>query len=266
MVYIKTYCYSEHELDFIKAQLIESEGFVDKVIVYEYNVTHRGDYKPFRLSNLIAQIDPKLRERLIYRPVEINNISVETKDPKLVHEINEPIQRSYFFNDKFFSLSSQDIIFDLDVDEIIYSKFYPILIKATRIFPFPIGLKLNQFFYRKNYLWCNAEFKSPTVYRFGSVLGKGRPLSNSFKLFHQRDVRFHFPIICGAHLSWVMPVEMMVRKLRSYAHPEYEKFASEEILQRAIENKEYIFNLNRPFTIEELSWSDSRIPLYLREG
>ena len=265
MIYIKTYCYSEHELEFIKAQLIESYGFVDKVVVYEYNVTHRGERKPFRMANLIDELEPKLKNRLIYRPVDIDEISIKTNDSKLIHEVNESIQRSYFFNDSFFLITNQDIIFDVDADEIIYAHYYPILIALARILPLPIGLKLNQFFYRKNYLWRDAHFKSPAVYRFGSVLNKGKSLKHGFKLFHQRDLKFHFPIKCGAHLSWIMPVELMVRKLQSYSHPEYEKFAKIEVLERAIENKEYIFDLNRSFNLDELRWNDSRIPLIFRK-
>ena len=264
MIYIKTYCYSEHELEFIKAQLVESDGFVDKVVVYEYNVTHRGDSKPFRLADLLAELPPDLKKRLIYRPINIDEITVKTNDAKLIHEINEPIQRSYFFNDSQFSIKRHDIIFDVDVDEIVYARYYPILIFAARYLPIPIGLKLNQFFYRKNYLWRDANFKSPAVYRFGSIANKARVLNETFKFFHQRDLKLHFPMRCGAHLSWIMPTEMMIRKLKSYSHPEYEKYAVTEVLEEAIKNKEYVFDTNRSFHIDELDWSDPRIPSVFR--
>ena len=45
MIYIKSYCYSKHELPFIISQLEESYNYVDKVCVYEYNYTHTGKKK-----------------------------------------------------------------------------------------------------------------------------------------------------------------------------------------------------------------------------
>ena len=69
-----------------------------------------------------------------------------------------------------------------------------------------------------------------------------------------------YPTKCGAHMSWNMSVEQMILKLRSYSHPEYEKFANIEVLNRAIEDKVYIFDESRPFTIQELKHNDPRIP------
>ena len=42
MVILKTYCYSEQEIDLIIAQLVECREHVDKFLLYEFDVTHRG--------------------------------------------------------------------------------------------------------------------------------------------------------------------------------------------------------------------------------
>jgi hypothetical protein len=266
MIYLKTYCYSEHEIDFIKAQLIESDGYVDKIIIYEYNVTHRGEQKPYRLSTLIDAIEPRLRSRLLYRPVDIKEISIKTDSPEIIHSNNEPIQRSYFFNDTLIKPMPDDIIFDVDIDEIIYRNCYPWLIKASKILNMPFSIKLNQFFYQENLLWKDAGFKSPAVYKYNSAMKRSIRLGNNFTIAHQRDLKIFTPRACGAHLSWVMPIDMMVRKLKSYSHPEYEKFADESVLYDAIRNKKYIFDPSRPFNVAELKKNDKRIPIFFRKN
>lgn len=45
MLYLKSYCYSKHELPFIIANLDEGYNHIDKLILYEYNVTHTGKTK-----------------------------------------------------------------------------------------------------------------------------------------------------------------------------------------------------------------------------
>ena len=42
MIYIKSYCYSKHELPFIISQLQEGYKYIEKLILYEYNYTHTG--------------------------------------------------------------------------------------------------------------------------------------------------------------------------------------------------------------------------------
>ena len=45
MIYIKTYCYNQHELPFLITQLQEGWDYIDKFCVYEYNFTHTGNKK-----------------------------------------------------------------------------------------------------------------------------------------------------------------------------------------------------------------------------
>lgn len=262
MKYIKTYCYAEHEIDFIKAQLIASEGSIDCVVVYEYDVTHRGDPKPFRLTEAVKHLDPHLAKRLVYRPVSISYLSLQTTDSNQIHQVNEPVQRSYFFNDDYFNLEPNDFIIDCDVDEIIYSQYYKKIEQFLKIVRVPVSLPLNTFYYRRNYLWTDCNFRSPAAYFYKQVKKPRSFINDDFKICHRRDLRIRYPSICGAHMSWIMPVEAMIVKLRSYSHPEYEKYADKEVLLKAIEDKKYIFDETRPFNIEELDPRDARIPLW----
>lgn len=261
MNYIKTYCYAEHELEFIKAQLVQSEGHIDFVVVYEYDVTHRGDPKPYRLEHLIPTLDANLRKRLIYRPVSIKHLCKKTHDAKIIHAVNEQVQRSYFFNDPEFNLQPSDMIIDCDVDEIIYERCYRELFNFQRLFRIPVGLKMNQFFYKPTYLWTDANFSGPTCYRFSSVRRPRQFINNDFKICHRRSLRVRYPRVCGAHMSWIMPIPAMITKLKSYSHPEYERFADEVVLAKAISDKKYIFDDQRAFTIQELEPGDYRIVL-----
>lgn len=260
MPYIKTYCYAEYELNYIRAQLIAAEGEIDCVVVYEYDVTHRGDPKPFRLAPLIEEIDPYLRRRLEYRPVSLKDISVQTQNARLIHTINEPIQRSYFFNDPFFKLDRSDFIIDCDVDEIIYNEMINKVRMFSKLIMRPISLPLNTFFFKKNYLWKNIKFSSPTAYHYSQVKKPKSVIANGFKIKNRRDLFLKYPAICGAHMSWNMSVDEMILKLKSYSHPEYEKYADVKILKQAIEDKVYIFDEDRPFKIKELDADDVRIP------
>ena len=66
-------------------------------------------------------------------------------------------------------------------------------------------------------------------------------------------------------MSWIMPIENMLKKFHQYSHPEYRKFANRELLEKAIKYKVYVFDLKRPFNIDELMLNDSRIPIYLQK-
>ena len=53
-------------------------------------------------------------------------------------------------------------------------------------------------------------------------------------------------------MSWVMPIDDMLKKIYSGAHTKYHHLGKREILEKAIEDKKYIFDLKRPFKIIEL--------------
>ena len=71
--------------------------------------------------------------------------------------------------------------------------------------------------------------------------------------------------VYGCHMSWVMPIDDMIKKIYSGAHTKYHHLGKREILEKAIDEKKYVFDLSRPFTIVELELADSRIPVSLQK-
>jgi len=62
-----------------------------------------------------------------------------------------------------------------------------------------------------------------------------------------------------------MSPEDMIFKLQTYAHPRFRKYADLNVLQKAIENKEYIFDSKTNFEIEELKNDSELIPMSMRK-
>lgn len=254
MIYLKSYCYSKHELPFIKAQLDESKGYVDKFILYEYDMSHCGTEKPYELDGMLPDDD-----RLVYKKVSLKGMC-ECDDTK-THTVNERIQRCYFFNDPDIKLDDDDIIFDVDVDEIVYSNCYPQLINN---YTNPVSIRLNQFFFKNTYLWTDCNFAAPCLYKYKHLKNtfftlKGINVTDKTRYYQNKT-----PGVCGCHLSWIMPVSYMVKKLYMYSHPEYRKFADVDVLKKAIDDKKYIFDPKVSFNIDELELTDYRIPTSLR--
>jgi len=57
----------------------------------------------------------------------------------------------------------------------------------------------------------------------------------------------------------------MIFKLHTYSHPRFRKYADLNVLQKAIENKEYIFDSKTNFEIEELKNNSELIPMSMRK-
>ena len=265
MIYIKSYCYSKHELPFIISQLQEGYKYIEKLILYEYNYTHTGCGKKYELEELLYLIPEELKKKLYYKKVDLTNvIEYAYENGPLIHNINEPIQRSCMFNDNNIIINDDDIIIDCDIDEIIYEDNYLKLINELNLKNKPLSIKLNQFFFKNNYLWTNCNFSSPTIYKYSMVKNNNK-LIKGLKIKNLRDLSDKTDEIHGCHMSWIMPVEYMIKKLHSYSHPEFRKYASKELLSKAIKEKKYIFDLNRKFDIDELNINDNRIPKYLQK-
>jgi len=265
MLYLKSYCYSQHELPFIIANLEEGLNNIDKYYLYEYNYTHTGCLKDYEILKVLHLIPQHLQDKLCYNTIDLKNYNEYAyDDEKLIHEMIEPIQRSYFYNDPNVKLYDDDIIIDIDADEIIYRDSYPELLNELDIKCKPLGIRLNQFFYKHNYLWSNCNFSSPTIYKYIMVKNSNK-IIKGLKIKNLRDVSNKTDNIYGCHMSWIMSADNMIKKLHSYSHPCYRKFADKEVLQKAIDSKIYIFDLHRKFDIDELGLDDLRIPKYLQK-
>ena len=267
MIYLKSYCYSQHELPFVIANLMEGYDFIEKLVLYEYNYTHTGVKKEYEMEKVLHLVPEHLKDKLYYKKVDLTNyVEYAYTNGPLIHNVNEPIQRSWMFNDPFFNLQDEDVIIDHDIDEIIYKSSYPTLLQQLQEKKHPLGVRLHQFFFTHTYLWTDCSFSSPTIYTYGMV----KPITKKIKGLHIKNLRdlperYKTKNIFGCHMSWIMPVEYMIKKLHSYSHPEYRSFADKERLQQAINDKKYIFDPQRSFTIEELALQDKRIPTYLQQ-
>lgn len=262
-IYIKSYCYSEHELPFIIANLTENYEKITKYILYEYNFTHTGLVKTYNLEKYISKIPKNLRKKLVYKKVDLNHyIKNYFNDEEKIHKFNEPIQRSWWLNDKSLNLDPEDIIIDIDVDEIIYGHTFDNLINEIEESTKPLSIKLNLFFYKENYLWNNKEFASPTIYKFKMVDDYIKNFKN-IKFCNIRDLEVKTKDIYGAHLSWFMPLEFMERKLLSYSHPKYRNIGIKQI-EDSINEKKYPWG-DVEFDLIELNLNSTKIPIYFRE-
>lgn len=264
MLYSKTYCYSKHELPFVISNLIEGYDFIDKMYLYEYNYTQSGIQKEYEMEKVLHKIPNDLKHKLEYKKIDLSDIiEYAYNNEDVAHAVNERLQRSYFFNDSI-NLNDDDIIIDHDVDEIIYRDYYSQLIDELHSVNCPLSIRLNQFFYKHNYLWTDCSFSSPTIYKYHMVKNN-KTLVKGKKIQDLRGLSNKTKGIYGCHMSWVMPIDNMITKLHSYAHVKYRKFADKNVLQHAIETKQYIFDTRRKFTIEILDLKDSRIPTYLQK-
>lgn len=263
-LYLKSYCYSQHELPFIIANLDEGFPYITALILYEYNYTHTGLKKSYEIEKVLDQIPQNLKEKLIYKKINLSKYNEYAyTDKNKIHNINEPIQRSWMFNDEEFNLKDDDIIIDHDIDEIIYSNSYISLIKEMKLKNRPLSIKLNQFFFRHNYLWTDCNFSSPTIYKYSMVKNIQKKIKG-LKILNQRDLSHKTDKIYGCHMSWIMPVDYMINKLESYSHPEYRKYSNKDLLEKAIKDKIYIFDTNRKFNIKELPITNNKIPKILQ--
>jgi hypothetical protein len=255
MIYLKTYFYVNHEVQFLVANLLEAYDHIDKFIICEFNRTHTG--RPCQLMgwDYLKEKFPKDKlDKVMYLPIDSSEMCVEAyNDEDTIHNINEPIMRSAFM--KFIELRDEDIIVSVDADEIIYEHIYPRIIDAVET-DGVCQLNLHQFFYKKNYLWKGKDFLAPTAIKYKYIKERW-PCS----------IRYEGPVLpekAGCHFSWCMSPEEMVYKLHTYSHPRYRHLANVNTLKNAIENKEYPFDPSIEFEIVELDPEDPIIPRSMR--
>jgi hypothetical protein len=263
-IYIKSYCYSEHEIPFIIANLTENYKHIENFLLYEYNFTHTGLVKSFNLEKHLLEIPKKFRNKLVYKKVDLNKyIKNYFNNEEKIHKFNEPIQRSWWLNDNSIDISPNDIIIDIDVDEIIYGRTFDGLINEIESSKKPLSIKLNLFFYKENYLWKNKEFSSPTIYKY-KMISNFINQYKDIKFCNMRDLEDKTKNIYGAHLSWFMPIEYMERKLLSYSHPKHRQISILEI-ENSIKEKKYPWS-DIEFDLIELDKQSQKIPIYFRNN
>lgn len=255
MIFLKTYFYVEHELKFLKYNILEAYPFIEKFIVCEFNKTHTGMPRTYIGKEKVLQAIPqKYWDKILYLAIDLEGLTVEAYNREdLIHQINEPVMRSVFM--KHVNLKDEDIVVSVDADEIIYSETYNRIeekLKETDV----CSLNLHQFFYKPTYLWVHKEFIAPTAAKFSHF-------KNSFP-FNLRYEGETLKEKAGCHFSWCMTVDEMLYKLDTYSHPKYRFCADKQLLENSILKKEYPFDRNQKFEIEEIPSNSLILPKSMR--
>jgi len=255
MIYLKTYCYAPHEIDFINLNLKEAYDYIDGFIVCEYNRTHTGHERENGMfEKNIHRIDDDKLDKILYFPCDISSSIVFADDDEdTIHKINEPLMRGYFV--KLMHFEPNDIIISVDADEIIYGEMIPKIVNFVRSGNPCTLLNLHQFFYGINYFWEGKEFKAPIAARFDYY--------RHFPAQWRYD-GVKFPETAGCHFSWVMDIEEMMYKSQVYSHPKYRPWATKEAFTRAIREKDLFHPDHRKMNIKTLPFSPE-IDLYPRK-
>ena len=244
-VYLKTYIYSPHEIKFVKLNLKESFHYIDKIIVCEYNRTHVGRKREYIFDQYLDSFSQKEQDKILYLPCDISDQVVQGENSDEVHKI-ERIMRGYFTSQ--IDLNDRDIIISVDADEIIFGPCYEDILNHIGFFNRAVKLQLHQFIYKINYHWKNQKFIAPTVCRVDYYKGQ-------YPAQWRYDGKL-LPKNVGAHFSWCMSVDQMLKKLESYSHHyDFRHLAKREILEKAIQDRTYPFDPNRDFEIEVLDMS-----------
>jgi len=254
MTYLKTYFYAQNEIEYLIYNLMESYQHIDKFIICEFNRTHTGHPRDFIYQNCAKNFPKELIHKITYLKCDISSESIfADRDENATHKINEPLMRGYFV--KCLPLMDDDIVISVDADEIIYSESYPEIISSVKTHD-AVLLSLHNFYYKKTYLWKNCTFNAPTAAKY-----------SFYKYKYPANWRydgFLLPQKVGCHFSACMDIDSFIYKLQVYSHPQYRHFANKDILIKAIENKEYIFDKTVKFEIEEKIMSDPIYPRSMR--
>lgn len=255
MLYLKSHFYTETEINFINLNLMEGYNHIDKFIVCEFNITHTGQPREFIFHKFEHLINPLFKDKLVYIQCDIKEQAVDANlNESLAHSTNELLMRGYFV--KKYNFNDDDIIISIDCDEIIYEQSYNEIIEGVKNHN-KVSIQLNQFFYRLNYHWIDNKFVAPIACYYKEY--KDRYPS------HWRYDGYLLEGCKGVHFSWVMSIDDMIYKLNTYAHTNNRKFADKQILNDAVNNKIYPFDLGRPFTIKTIERDSNILPNSIRD-
>jgi hypothetical protein len=242
MIYLKTCFYNKEEFKFLKLNLIESYESIDKFLICEASHYHNGTYKGFIWDEYKNLLPKEYMDKVEYIKCEVGDYVKESiENDNYIHKNNEPVCRSFF--QKKINILDEDIIISVDADEIIYKSMYSKILEEVNNRGI-VRLNLNLFFYKMNYYWKNKDFIAPIAFKW--KYGK-----KQFPSDYRYGNSYLLPYKVGNHYSWVCSVEAMMKKLSVYCHStQYRHCMVEEILEKAIKNKEYPFDKKVKFEIE----------------
>jgi len=224
--------------------------YVEKFIIVESKYDHQGNKK--KLSFKIDDFK-KFKEKIIY-------LVIENFPEKLSNWERENYQRNYI-NEGLASANENDYIIISDVDEI------PNLTKVKDLNKFRFTVFEQKIFYYKINLHNKTE-----PFWYGSKICKKKYLKSPQWLRNQKTKNYPFwrfdkikwNIVKngGWHFSFLMGPDQIKRKIKSFAHSEYNNdyYTNLEKIEESIENKTDLFN--RPLLYKKDN-IDEMFPKYI---
>lgn len=194
-----------NELDMLKYRLETLYPVVDKFVLVESPLTHRGNPK-----KLYYQENKHLFEKYSDKIIHIVDTDLHTNPPS--PWMNEGHQRDSIVKG-LGSLSDEDIVLVSDVDEI----FNPEVIKNidSHLGPHPfVSLQMDMYYYNIESKQVSVEWTFPKAIRMGHIK-RGHALTNC-------RTGPKGPIVHdgGWHLSYFGNPKMIINKLKNFAHAE----------------------------------------------
>ena len=247
-VIFKTIVTHPRELPFVLMNLYELEGIYDEFLITEANVSHVGIPRNFAFESTFDKHIKPFFPKAKYLKMDIRNVVQSWNKSSEISHNNEQIIRSSWTN-YISRMKSRDIVISTDADEVLYRKFTKFLVFVLKLWPrnklTSFTLTLNQFLYFVNLYWVDSGFYGPVVAHAGYYMQQENPE------WRYGGRRFIYPH--GCHFAWVMTPEEMKEKLLSYAHrAENEALAKTSILQKAIEDRSYIFGNEQNIEFREI--------------
>lgn len=262
MNYIKKIVSNKSEAKYIKMDLIESKGFIHKIILVEANFSHSGIKRTYQFQEVIDSdyFTEDEKSRIIYLKIDITKLVYPNTFLSKELHYNERIIRGKFTD--YIKLKSTDIIFSLDADEVLYSHTYINIISSINKNKNKAYLiKLHNLVYRPDYLWANFDFIAPTACRVDFYNSFKMIVKSKFKKFKQW--RYHgelYEFYGGVHFNWHLTPKEMEDKLSNYAHRDLfiGKGYDEDYFKNCI-SKKIFFDPDKECEIKTINLRDNDI-------
>lgn len=220
-----------NEVDVLEFRLEEYYDIVDKFILIEGTHTYQGDEKPLLFQEQLYNSErfKKYKDKII--PHTFKSKSKEEQPDPWDNEKNQRREITKVCSEM--GLTNEDIIIVGDCDE-IYEKNHLKFLCENKL---PAGGYVWLSSYYLN-VWRTFPWCGPYIMNFDSNFDLDNTRHNREPPF----LNYHFGTEkIGWHFSWIGDIDWITTKIKSYAHNEYNDFATQEHLSKHVKNLEWIF-------------------------
>jgi beta-1,4-mannosyl-glycoprotein beta-1,4-N-acetylglucosaminyltransferase len=213
-----------NELDMLKYRLETLYPVVDKFVLVESPLTHRGNPK-----KLYYQENKHLFEK--YSDKIIHLVDTDLLDNPPTPWLNEGHQRNYIVKG-LESLRDDDIVLISDVDEIFDPEVIKNIDRHLGAHPF-VSMKMDMYYYNIESKQSEVEWTFPKAIRM-DYIRQGNPPTNC-----RTGPRGTIVPDAGWHLSYFGNPKMIINKLKNFAHDELShlyNYTDEERVMDIIKN------------------------------